>query len=301
MKTEEINLRDPYVLLHQGKYYLYGTRASTCWGPAEGFDCYVSHDLECWEGPFEIFHRSEGFFADRNYWAPECVCQDGRFYLITTLGSGGRKKGVYALVSHSPLGPFEPLDDRPLTPADWNCIDGSIYWDNGGTPYLIFSHSFEDVPRGDLCAVELRRDLTAPAAEPIVLFSAADAGWAAPVPFAKEEFGMDGAVFFSDGPWVHTMSGGGLALLWSSWTRRGYAVGVALSPSGSIFGPWKHLPEPLFPEDGGHGMLFRSREGQLLYTLHSPNIKGKEHPIFMEVSEENGVLRLSSLRLPAQA
>ena len=30
MKTNEINIRDPFVLVHEGKYYLYGTRGETC-------------------------------------------------------------------------------------------------------------------------------------------------------------------------------------------------------------------------------------------------------------------------------
>ena len=51
MRREEINIRDPYVLASGGRYYLYGTRSSTCWGPADGFDCYVSDDLELWAGP----------------------------------------------------------------------------------------------------------------------------------------------------------------------------------------------------------------------------------------------------------
>ena len=95
MKTNEINIRDPFLLLHEGKYYLYGTRSATCWGEADGFDCYVSADRENWDGPFEIFHRPDGFWADRAYWAPECVHHDGAFFLITTLGASDRKKGIY--------------------------------------------------------------------------------------------------------------------------------------------------------------------------------------------------------------
>lgn len=30
MKRTEINIRDPFVLVHEGKYYLYGTRGATC-------------------------------------------------------------------------------------------------------------------------------------------------------------------------------------------------------------------------------------------------------------------------------
>jgi hypothetical protein len=35
MKARDINIKDPYVLEHGRKYYLYGTRGPTVWGPAE--------------------------------------------------------------------------------------------------------------------------------------------------------------------------------------------------------------------------------------------------------------------------
>lgn len=38
-------------------------------------------------------------------------------------------------------------------------------------------------------------------------------------------------------------------------------------------------------EDGGHGMLFRSFEGQLYLTLHQPNNTPEERPHFFEVKE----------------
>lgn len=286
MKTGELNIRDPYVLLHEGAYYLYGTRSATTWGPADGFDCYKSEDLENWEGPFEVFHRPESFFADRNYWAPECYFHQGKFYLIATLASETRKKGVYTLAADSPLGPFSPVSDRPLTPPDWTCIDGSLYWDKDGRLWLLFSHSFEDTPDGDMCAVELQGDLSGAASEPLMLFRAADAPWATPVPFAKAEFGMDGDVYFTDGPCVHRMEDGSLRMLWSSWSQRGYAVGVAKSENGDVRGPWEHLEEPAFPENGGHGMLFRTKEGQLVYTLHYPNDKYQERPVFKRMTEQ---------------
>ena len=46
MKTDEINIRDPYILCDNGIYYLYGTRAETCWGKAEGFDLSLIHISE---------------------------------------------------------------------------------------------------------------------------------------------------------------------------------------------------------------------------------------------------------------
>ena len=293
MKTQDINVRDPYVLLQEGVYYLYGTRSSTCWGLADGFDCYRSTDLENWEGPYEVFHRPEGCFADRSYWAPECYAHDGKFYLIATLGGEDRKKGIYTLAAEDPLGPFALVNDKPLTPEDWACIDGSIFWDRNQTPWLLFSHSFEDVPTGDMCAVKLDEDLCCAVSEPVRLFSAAEASWATPVPFAEAEFGMTGDVYFTDGPCVHRAESGALVMLWSSWSTYGYAVGTAISPSGELTGPWEHLPEKLFPRDGGHGMLFRSREGKLLYTLHYPNDRYQEHPVFREIVECGNALVLT--------
>ena len=40
MKLTDINIRDPYILCSGDWYYMYGTRAETCWGAAEGFDCF---------------------------------------------------------------------------------------------------------------------------------------------------------------------------------------------------------------------------------------------------------------------
>lgn len=286
MKITDMNIRDPYVLYAKGQYYLYGTRSETCWGMADGFDCYKSKDLTEWEGPIEIFRRPEGFFADRFYWAPECYEYEGAYYLVTTLGSGTVKKGIYVLRSENPEGPFEPYSDR-LTPKDWTSIDGTLYFRDGRS-YLVFSHSFEDTPDGDMCMLEVTPDLKKSVGEPEVLFSAVSAPWAKPVPFAEAEFGMKGDVYFTDGPCVFDGEDGRLYMLWSSWSRCGYAIGTAVSESGRITGPWRQLEDPVFPENGGHGMMFRTEEGQMKYTLHFPNDKYKERPVFRSLKIEDG-------------
>lgn len=298
MRRKEVNIRDPYILQHEGLYYMYGTRSATCWGPADGFDCYISEDLEEWEGPLEIFRRPEGFFADREYWAPECLYDEGGFYLITTFGAENRKKGIYVLRSDSPTGPFKPYSDR-LTPKEWSCIDGTVYFEEG-RPILIFSHSFEDSPDGDMCMLPLSRDFKRAEGEPVKLFSAAEAPWARPVPFAREEFGMEGKVYFTDGPCVAKLEDGGLYMTWSSWGDCGYAVGVAVSESGCMQGPWRQLPDPLFPSNGGHGMMFRNLEERLTFVLHYPNDKYMERPVFAELELEKGCLKLKEEQSPRQ-
>ncbi len=293
MKRKDINIRDPYVLVHDGKYYLYGTRSDTCWTEADGFDCYVGESLEEFEGPIEIFHRPEGFFATKEYWAPECYFHQGMFYLVTTFGAEDRKKGIYVLRSSSPTGPFLPYGDR-LTPEDWNCIDGTVFFEDG-VPYLIFSRSFEDrVPDGEYRILRLAPDLSKAAGEAELLFAARQAPWARPVPFAKEEFGIDGEVYFSDGPHVVALEGR-LYMAFSSWSIHGYAVGIASAESGRIRGPWELKEEPLFPENGGHGMFFRDLSGELIFTLHYPNDKYAERPVFYRVAEADGSLRLAGV------
>ena len=112
MKRQDINIRDPYVLVHEGFYYLYGTRSDTAWSRADGFDCYVSRDLSEFDGPFEIFHRPEGFFADRYFWAPECYAHDGAFYLVTTFGAENLKQGIFINLILLAVGVFLFLDLR---------------------------------------------------------------------------------------------------------------------------------------------------------------------------------------------
>lgn len=290
MKSSDIVIRDPFVLLVDGTYYMYGTRSATCWGEADGFDCYASNDLIEWKGPFEVFHKSEDFFADRCYWAPECYAYQDKFFLITTFGAAAKKKGIYALCAESPLGPFVPWGEE-LTPPDWNSIDGTL-WFEGQTPWLVFSHPFEDVPSGDMCCVRLKQDLSAPDGAPEKLFSAPQAPWAKPIPFAKKEFGMDGDVYFTDGPCLMQIDSVGLCMTWSSWGLNGYAAGVAVSESGMLCGPWKHISEPIFPDNGGHGMMFHNKKDELIFAYHSPNDKLKEHPQFADVNVKSNKINL---------
>jgi hypothetical protein len=291
MKTQEINIRDPYLLLHGGIYYLYGTRSESSWGPAYGFDCYFSSDRENWDGPVEIFHRPEGFFADREYWAPECYFHQGRFCLLTTLGAPDRPKGVYLLVSDSPTGPFVPCGGR-LTPEGEAAIDGTLCFEDGA-PWLVYSRSFENGTEGEMFAIRLADDLSRPAGEPVRLFSASEAPWARPVPFAKAEFGRDDPVYFTDGPCLIRGAAGELLMAWSSWGTQEYAVGVAVSDSGRIAGPWRQLERPLYPANGGHGMLFRDGDGQIYFVLHAPNDKYMERPHFLRVEMRDGGIRLA--------
>ncbi len=77
-------------------------------------------------------------------------------------------------------------------------------------------------------------------------------------------------------------------MTWSSWGTNGYAVGLAVSESGKIAGPWKQTETPIWSENGGHGMFFTDKDGDMLFVLHYPNDKYAERPIFKKMTAEDG-------------
>lgn len=61
---------------------------------------------------------------------------------------------------------------------------------------------------------------------------------------------------------------------------------MAESVTGSIGGSWRQLETPLYPANGGHGMLFEEKDGSLWFTLHTPNDEYRERPVFYPVSTD---------------
>lgn len=281
MKTNEINIRDPYVLVDNGHYYLYGTRSLSTWGKMDGFDVYVSTDLKNWTGPTEIFHRPTGFWADQNFWAPECYHVGNEYRLITTLGDG-HEKSINLLTASSPVGPFT-YQGRLTTQGD-NCIDGTIYQDKDQS-YLVYSHAL--APSNEqimnvMEALPLRNDWRQACGEAKVLFTPDQAPWVKAL-HDEKIFGVKGDVYLTDGPSLINQADGSLLMLWSSIGKHGYTVGVAKSDSGRLTGKWHHFSKPWL-KNGGHGMPFTTLDGHKQYVIHTPNDFTKERPCFIALN-----------------
>lgn len=281
MKREDINIRDPFMLVYDGKYYLYGTRGATCWGEADGFDCYVGTDLEEFDGPFEVFHKTDDFAPHRNYWAPEVYEYQGAFYMFATFFTDGVGRGTHCLKADNPLGPFVPYSEGSITPKDWASLDGTLYVDTDGTPYMVFCHEWEDSSRdGTVCAVELTKDLKEAMGEPRLLFRATDALPAT----ASFRHPRKGDVYVTDGPFLFRDKEGKLRMIWSSFAEENqYCVALASPKNGRFTDDWKPDRELLFAKDGGHGMIFTGIDGKRYLALHSPNETLKERPLFYPV------------------
>ncbi len=296
MKTNaDIQIRDPFILPHpaSGHYYLFGTTDTDCWdGPGTGFDVYAGRDLERWEGPFPAFRPEAGFWATRNFWAPEAHEYMGRYYLFASFKSETARRGTQILVSDRPGGPYAPHSVGPVTPAQWECLDGTLHVDANGDPWIVFCHEWVQITDGEIRARRLSADLREPAGEPVLLFRASEAPWTRPLRSKRRS--IDPRARVTDGPFLWRTRAGTLLMLWSSFSESGYAMGIARSESGTIEGPWIQEEKPIADTDSGHGMLFRSLDGKIFMTVHAPNSTPLERPVFIEVEETGRSIRVRS-------
>ena len=88
-----------------------------------------------------MFEQTDDFFGVCDYWAPEVFKIQNKYYMLASFKGRGGLHGVGILSSESPLGPFVPHSEMPITPKDWAAIDGTLYYENG-KPYMVFVHEW---------------------------------------------------------------------------------------------------------------------------------------------------------------
>jgi arabinan endo-1,5-alpha-L-arabinosidase len=257
---------------------------------------YTSKDLQTWNGPRVIFEIPENLWTKRAIWAPELHAYKGKFYLFLTFDSDQKfpeqwrdwlprvKRGSQVLVADRMDGPFQPFDTtRSTLPEDMMTLDGTL-WVEDGVPYMVFCHEWVQIKDGTVECVRLKDDLSATVGEPVRLFHGSDAPW----PRKSPQYGCT----VTDGPWLYRMKSGKLAMVWSSGGPAGYTTGLAISDSGKLAGPWRQQAEPVFGADGGHAMLFRRLDGQLMMILHQPNIAPRERAVILEMEDTGETIRV---------
>lgn len=291
----EITLRDPFILPVAGQYYLYGTTDKEVLKPhcGKSFEVYQSLDLINWQGPHCVFENNNDFWADSNFWAPEIFSYQNQYFMFATFTSilkgGNLKRGTQVLKAKNPKGPFIPITKEPLTPSNWQCLDGSLYVDSKKIPYLIFCREWLEVKDGQFLIARISDDLKELAEEPLKLFSASEIPWATPYKIKEIKQTMLDDYFVSDGPFVYQEKDK-LFLLFSSYQNNVYTIGYAIADN--IYGPWHFNKEPLFAQDGGHGMIFKTFENQLMLAIHSPNTWYHEKPKIIPIKIKNDYLKI---------
>ncbi len=279
MKNCEIHIRDPFILTEGDTYYMYGTRAKDFGRFVGGFDVYVSKDLENWSEPIACFD-SDAFGMNKEVnWAPEVHKYGDAYYMFATFTDGLR--GTYILKADKPTGPFKPHSDGKVTPQEWECLDGTLYVEDG-VPYLVFCHEHTQILDGAMCYVALSPDLTHAVGEPQTLFTASEPQWVT----EKDPL----AHYITDGPYMFRTKKNVLLMIWSTFIDGQYAECVVRFGGGSIKGAIEHLA-PLIDNDGGHGMIF-SAKGRLYLTYHTPNTVGFERPAFLELADNGDTISI---------
>ena len=293
VKLADVRMRDACVLRDDasGRYVIIASARGA------GVRAYTSRDLKTWEGPRIIFQAGPKFWGDidvTGVWAPEMHAYDGKYYLFLTFDTKTEFpeqwrnwrprvfRGSQVLVGDSPLGPFKPFAPRSTLPPDMMTLDGTL-WVEDGVPYMVFCHEWVQIKDGTVSYVKLNYDLSATDGEPVRLFHGSDATWAK----KSDEYGC----YVTDGPTFHRSKSGKLFMLWSGFGEGGYTVGLAISDSGKLAGPWRQQAAPVFSRDGGHAFLFERFDGQLMMALHSPN-KDTERVHLFEMEDTGETLRI---------
>ncbi len=294
VKLADIRMRDPCILADSNSktYYMIGSSRRSV-------RAYTSTDLATWQGPQTIFDPPADIWGDIpvvGIWAPEMHAYKGKYYLFLTFDTRHQfpeqwrdwlprvTRGSQVLVGDSPTGPFKPFANRSTLPPDLMTLDGTL-WVEDGVPCMVFCHEWVQITNGSIEYVRLKDDLSETVGEPTVLFRASEAPW--------NLMGKTHGNYVTDAPFLHKGKTGKLYMIWAGYGKGGYTEGIAISDSGKLTGPWRQQAEPLFSDDGGHGMLFTTFDSKLMMVLHAPNGPAARPRIF-EIHDTGETLKVLS-------
>ena len=267
---DSIVLSDPFILADRktSMYYMTGT----------GGMLWKSKDLKFWDGPFRVAETDPDSWMGPGpmIWAAEIHAYKGKYYYFATFtnravkidtvkGNAIERRACHVLVSNNPEGPFVPMKDATYLPAHQPTLDGTLWIDKDGKPYMVYCYEWLQNWNGTIEKIALKPDLSGSIGGSKLLFRASESPWSR----EKDENGNDKWNKVTDGPYLFNTATGRLGMIWTSWIHNVYTQGVAYSQSGTLDGPWIHEKDPITPLNFGHGMLFRDLNGKLLMSIHS--------------------------------
>lgn len=285
----DMPLHDPFIVTDAASktYWLFTSNVPSASGQSGlGVMAYRSRDLKRWTRPEVVFRLPADTWANDGCWAPEVHRWRGRWVLFVTVhneslplagpspvpGQSTYRRGTVLAVADQLGGPFTLLrDGEPVVSKELMTLDGTLYVDLAGKPWMVYAHEWLQLRVGAFAAVPLDDELRA-AGPPRELFRG-DASLA-----ARPQQGQ--GIIVTDGPQLYRTRDGSLHMLWSSWGDDGYFQTLSRARSGDLFGPWEHLPVWL-GKGSGHGMLFRTLEGTWMLVVHRPfkNARGKLYDV----------------------
>jgi len=285
VSRRDFRIRDPFVLVDGGRYYLYESKP---WSGGRGVDVRESTDLENWTEKRPVMQLADETDCTA-IWAPEVHRFGKDYWLFVTLTQSRkagvpkamsakadpkrlRPRGTWVFKAPSPCGPFVAVKDGPVPPAEMMTLDGTLYVEDG-KPYMAYCHEWCQMANGTIEYAPLKDGFASFADAPKKLLDARSA--------------MPGAGKITDGVFFwRSEKSGRLYMIWSNHMKDcGYCVLIRRSESGTIAGPWSK-DRLLFRKDGGHGMIFKGLDGKLRLTLHQPNSGSLERMQLFELADD---------------
>ncbi len=261
------NIGDPYVLNHNGTYYLYAT------SNFNGYYCWQSDNLSDWSEPVVCYEATEKSFGNGKFWAPEVYEFDGKFYMYYTADwkiypEENLRIGV--AVSNSPTGPFEDVfDNKPMFDFGYgvldahilNCKDGKfLFYSKAG--YKHFVDGFEE---SQMFVIELCDDYISVKGEPKLILRPEEE-WERKQPEIKQVWNEGGFVVEHDGKY-HLMYSANF------FTSPYYCIGAAVAKHP--MGPYvKYDNNPIMQTSKtisgpGHNSVVKDKNGTYYCVYHA--------------------------------
>lgn len=260
--TERIPLADPFVMLHGGMYYAYGTYSD------RGIAVFVSDDLACWRKLDDLALDKQDSWGEKWFWAPEVYEANGKFYMYYSAD-----EHICVAVADNPCGPFRQPVKTPMIP-DEKCIDNTLFIDTDGQPYLFFCRFNDGL---NIWMAELEADLTTLKPETMRPCIHTSQPWEQIWPRVNE----GPFVIKHDGYYYLTYSA-------NSYESQDYGIGCAVA--SDLRGEWtKYEHNPLLRRPKGlvgtgHHCIFTDKEGQLRLAFHAHKDSHNIHPREMYIT-----------------
>ena len=137
--SKTVPLADPYILVHDSLYYIYGTNVGT------GFDVYYSKDLEYWERASALSLSHANSYGESMFWAPEVFFdEDGKAYLYFVRFNDGNVIWCAELKENLKEIKEETLTQCFKAEEPWELVlpkvvEGPSVFKQNGVYYLIYS------------------------------------------------------------------------------------------------------------------------------------------------------------------
>ena len=204
-KDNYIGQADPYIIEHEGKFYIYTTGDDGLYG----YSCDTL--LGDWKFEGQIF-TLEG---RDHFWAPSVIHLDGKFYMYFSFeyyedvpDQGGHHQAMHVAVSDNPMGPFT-LAGQIAHPFS---IDSHIVKTDAGLFLFYSPNTFEGERIGTHIVVQKMKDPYTLEGEPtVVLLASIDEEI-----FSRNRYKegqhwhtLEGAFWFQEGEWQYLMYSGG--------------------------------------------------------------------------------------------